>query len=178
MKALSIIRLAFPLYEAVKADLMRPHPFAHERVGFLFTRSGKGVQDVSMLFPVDYLSLPDEQYVDEKNLQIGAAIDGAAIRSAMQRVMDTGLGALHVHMHGYHQGKPHFSSTDWHDFPDIVRSFQNANPHLIHGALLLSQDMATGALWFPSQDLHEPQYPRVSIVGSPMRICPEVYYER
>ncbi len=167
-----ILRLAHPLYEQVRADLTRPHPFAAERVGFLFTKAGTGPGGSILLFPVDYLPLQDEQYVDENDPLIGAAISGDALRSAMQRVLDTGMGALHVHMHAHHRGRPRFSPTDWHDLPDIVQSLKNANSRLIHGALLLSQDMATGVLWLPDQDVYKPLVPRVSIVGSPLRICP------
>lgn len=167
-----IIRLADSLYEKVRADLTRPHPFAAERVGFLFTKTGTGPGGSVLLFPVDYLSLPDEQYIDENDPFVGAAINGDALRSAMQRVLDTGMGGLHVHMHAHHSGRPCFSPTDWHDLPDIVQSLKNANARLIHGALLLSQDMVTGALWLPDQDEHKPIVPCVAIVGSPLRVCP------
>ncbi len=172
MSRLLIIRLAYPLYKAVKADLTRPHPFAAERVGFLFSKVGIGPDGVILLLPVDYLPLPDEQYVDEGDPLIGAAINGAAIRSAMQRVLDSGMGAFHVHMHAYHTGCPHFSPTDWHDLPDIVQSLRSADARLIHGALLLSQDAATGALWLPNQDINMPLVPQVTLVGCPLQICP------
>jgi hypothetical protein len=171
MKTQLIIRLAGPLYECAKADLARPHPFAAERVGFLFTRIGTGSQGTTLLFPVDYISLRDDQYVDENDPLIGAAIAGDAIRSAMQHVLNTEMGALHVHMHAHHRGQPYFSSIDWHDLPGIVQSLQNANPQLIHGALLFSQDTVTGALWPPEQDMCKPLIPRVSIVEYPLRIC-------
>jgi hypothetical protein len=171
MKTQLIIRLAGPLYERVKADLARPHPFAAERVGFLFTRIGTGPQGTTLLFPVDYISLRDDQYIDENDPLIGAAINGDAIRSAMQRVLNTGMGALHVHMHAHHRGQPHFSSIDWRDLPGIMQSLQNANSQIIHGALLFSQDTVTGALWPSERDVRKPVIPRVSIVGYPLRIC-------
>ena len=171
MKTQLIIRVASPLYEHVKADLASPHPFAAERVGFLFTRIGTGPQGTTLLFPTDYMPLQDNQYVDENDPLIGAAISGNAIRGAMQYILNTGMGALHVHMHAHHRGQPYFSSIDWHDLPSIVQSLQNANSQLIHGALLFSQDTATGALWLPEQDLQKPVIPRVSIVSYPLRIC-------
>src|SRR5205807_791399 len=130
-----------------------------------------GPQGSILLFPVDYLPLQDEHYIDENDPLLGAAISGDALRSAVQCVLDAGMGAFHVHMHAHHRGRPRFSSTDWHDLPDIVQSLRNANPRLIHGALLLSQDMATGALWLPNLDVRKPLVPWVSIVGSPLRIC-------
>lgn len=167
-----IIRLAYPLYEVVKTDLSRPHPFAAERVGFLFSKVGTGPDGLTLLLPVDYLPVPDEQYVDEGDPLIGAAINGAALRRAMQRVLDTGVGGLHVHMHAFHSGRPRFSPTDWQDLPGIVQSLRNANAQLIHGALLLSQDTATGALWLPHQDIRLPLVPQVTLVGCPLQICP------
>jgi hypothetical protein len=171
MKTQLIIRLAGSLYEHVKADLARPHPFAAERVGFLFTRVGTGPQGTTLLFPVDYMSLQDDQYIDENDPRIGAAINGDAIRSAMQHVLNTEMGALHIHIHTHHRGRPYFSSIDWRALPGIVQSLQNANPQLIHGALLFSQDTVIGALWPPEQDVCNPVIPQVSIVGYPLRIC-------
>src|SRR5258708_1958291 len=117
------------------------------------------------------MSLQDDQYVDENDPLIGAAINGDAIRSAMQHVLNTEMGALYVHMHAHHWGQPYFSSIDWRDLPSIVQSLQNANSQLIHGALLFSQDTATGALWPPEQGVCKPVIPRVSIVGYPLKIC-------
>lgn len=162
------IRLARPLFERVQCDLRRPHPFAAERVGFLFTCTGSGPAGTTFLFPVDYLVVPDSQYVDARKPWVGAAINGDATRGAMQQVMATGLGALHVHLHD-HRGVPRFSPTDWCDLPDFARSFQHADPHLIHGALVLSRDAATGAVWLPNQPLRKPLVPRISIVGFPLR---------
>ena len=40
MNDVVIIRIARPFFEDVVSDLRRAHPFAAERVGFLFTRVG------------------------------------------------------------------------------------------------------------------------------------------
>jgi len=166
MKTSVIVRLARPLYERVKRDLERPHPFAAERVGFLFTRPGAGPAGVALLFPVEYLPMEDQHYVEAADPGIGAAIRGDAIRGAMQRVMDTGLGALHVHLHAHH-GRPRFSPTDLKDLPDLARSLQNADPRPLHGGLVLSHDAATGAVWRLGDRRDRPVAPRVSY---PLRI--------
>lgn len=163
------IRLARSLYEQVKTDLRRPHPFAAERVGYLFTRTGTGPEGITLLFPVEYLALPDDLYVEVADPQVGAAISGAAIRSAMQRVLDTDMGALHVHLHA-HPGSPLFSRIDWRDLPGMAQSLHNANPYRIHGALLLSTDAITGAVWLSGPLGSAPVVPRVSLVGYPLRI--------
>ncbi len=169
MTSPTLIRLTRALYEQVKADLLRPHPFGSERVGFLFMHQGIGPEGITLLFPTEYLALPDEKYVEVSDWRVGAAISGAAIRGAMQRVLDAHLGALHVHLHP-HLGRPRFSLIDRHDLPEIAQSLQHANHRLIHGALLLSLDVATGVLWLPEQEGHAPVVPRVSIVGYPLRI--------
>src|SRR5437868_7002801 len=115
MKTQFILRLAAPFYEQVRADLARPHPFAAERVGFLFTRMGTGSPGTTLLFPVVYLALPDEQYVEENDPEVGAAITGGAIRGAMLQVLQTGMGAFHVHVHAYHRGQPRISPADCRD---------------------------------------------------------------
>lgn len=166
MNASVVIRLARPLVEQLLTDLRRPHPFAAERVGFLFTRIGTGPAGTTFLFPVDYLPVPDNQYVH--TTRVGAAINGGAIRSAMEHVMVTELGALHVHLHD-HCGVPRFSRTDWRDLPDLARSFQHANSHLIHGSLVLSSDAAAGAVWLPDGVSREPLLPKIALVGYPLR---------
>lgn len=163
-----IVRIPRPLFEHVLSDLRRPHAYAAERVGFLFTRAGSGPQGTTLLFPVEYLAVPDDQYLDEDDPWVGAAINGDAMRGAMQHVMATHLGALHVHLHDF-PGRPHFSPIDWRDIPDLARSFQHADPNLIHGALVLSPDAAAGAVWLPNQLSGKPLIPRISIVGFPLR---------
>lgn len=163
------IRLARSLVERVLDDLRRPHPFAAERVCFLFARRGSGPPGVAFLFPIDYLAVPDDQYIDGLGLWEGAAINGNAIRSAMERVMTMKLSALHVHLHD-HPGRPHFSRTDWRDLPDFARTFQHANPTLMHGGIVLSHDAAAGAVWLPNEASGEPVLPRISIVGYTLRI--------
>jgi len=163
------IRLARSLVEHVLSDLRRPHPFAAERVGFLFARRGSGPPGTTFLFPIDYLAVPDDQYIDGLAQWEGAAINGDAIRSAMERVMTMKLTALHVHLHD-HSGRPNFSRTDWRDLPGLARSFQHADPTLMHGGIVLSRDAAAGAVWLPKEASGEPVFPRISIVGYPLRI--------
>ncbi|HKW22798.1 MAG TPA: hypothetical protein VJO13_15535 [Ktedonobacterales bacterium] len=165
-----LIRLTRPLVEGMQADLRRPHPYAVERVGFLFARKGSGPPGTTLLFPIEYHAVPDDQYIEGLALWEGAAINGDAMRSAMERVMATKLSALHVHLHD-HLGRPRLSRTDWRDLPDVARSFRHADPTLIHGGIVLSRDAATGAVWLPDVPIGEPALPRISIVGYPLRIA-------
>lgn len=57
------IRLLKSLYEDILADLYHPHPFANERIGFLFTRAGAAANGIHLIFPLDYVPVPDNQYL-------------------------------------------------------------------------------------------------------------------
>ena len=59
------IRIARRLYEQVRADLSRPHPFAAERVGFLFGRLGNVGTDDPLILMTTYSTLADERYIDD-----------------------------------------------------------------------------------------------------------------
>lgn len=160
------MRMTRAFYHSVLADLSRPHLFAKERVGFLFARLGTATDGLHLVFPVDYAPVPDEQYIKAANLGIGAEISSASIRLAMQRTMDTGEGALHVHMHE-HCGRPRFSRIDSSELPLLATSFQHACPGAAHGGLLLSKDDAIALLWLPGQTDPIPAE-RISIVGYPL----------
>lgn len=157
------LRIPQSLVDTALADLERPHPFAAERVGFFSTR----VQDLPGVGPlvlvVDYHSIPDDDYVNDP--KVGAKIGSQAIRAAMQRVLDAGCGAVHVHAHP-HCGAPGMSRTDARGIPPLADSFQRLAPALAHGAVILSDDSAAAWLWLP--DFTTGISPDIlSIVGTP-----------
>jgi hypothetical protein len=161
------IRLLRPLYEYILADLCRPHSFASERVGFLFARMGTAANDTRLIFPLDYVPVPDNQYLPTTNFEIGAEISSEAIRDTMQRVMGTGEGAFHVHLHE-HLGRPRFSRVDMKDLPLLVQSFQHASPSSAHGGFLFSKDDCMADVWLPGQ--REPiTAEKITVVGYPLR---------
>ena len=160
------IRMSRAFYNSIRADLSRPHPFANERVGFVFARLGTAANNLHLVLPVDYGPVADEEYVYTAHRGIGAEISSTAIRTAMQRTMDTSEGAFHVHMHE-HLGRPRFSRVDTRDLPLLARSFQHASPTLSHGALLLSKDDCVALVWLPGQS--EPTTAeQISVVGYPL----------
>ena len=161
------IRLLRPLYEHVLADLQRPHPFASERVGFLFARTGTAANHTLLIFLVDYLPVPDDQYLPATDLAVGAEINSAAIRNIMQRVMRTGEGAFHTHLHE-HPGHPRFSRIDMKDLPLLAQSFQHASPASAHGGFLFSTDDCMASIWLPGQS--EPiTAEKISVIGYPLQ---------
>jgi hypothetical protein len=142
MKTLSIQQ---KILDEMRRDLRRPHPFAAERVGFIFIQNAKD----SILEVKGFMTVPDEFYIN--NPLVGASISHQAISSAMMRAFQTKEGILQVHEHGG-RGTPGFSRTDIHSHPDFLQSFQNSNKKGIHGFLLLSEDRMLTRYWVTGQE--------------------------
>jgi len=160
------IRLTRELYDRVRADLRRPHPFAAERVGFMFAKLGNAGTDNPLVLFTDYIPLADDRYIDDP--YSGARIDGTAIRGAMQEVLDRQQGVFHVHIHEF-PGRPHFSRMDREELPRLIPSFQAVGPTLPHGLFLMSEDESAAEVWIPGS--RRPVDPaRITIVGFPMQI--------
>lgn len=160
------VRIPRGLYGRMRDDLKRRHEFAHERVGFLSTQMGNRNGDQPLVLTTDYHPVPDDQYIDDP--YSGARINAAAIREAMQRVLDTGQGAFHVHWHA-HRGRPGFSSMDLEETPRIVSSLRVAGPMQAHGMILLSNDHCIAHVWLPGTT--EPIVAdRVTVVGYPLEL--------
>jgi hypothetical protein len=68
------IRMTGPLYDQIHRDLARPHPFAAERIGFVFGRAGSLANAGKLVLLTRYHSIPDGQYVEDETV-------GARIRS-------------------------------------------------------------------------------------------------
>lgn len=163
-----ILRVPRALYETVMADLARPHSFAAERVGFLFTRAGRASGGRWLALAVDYTPVAEEHYTPNDDPRIGVEINSGGIRAAMQRILDTGQGAFHVHLHE-HRGQPRFSRVDLRDLPPLVASFQRLDQRAVHGGLVLSHDGATALTWPPGESKLVPAE-KVAVVGFPMSL--------
>jgi hypothetical protein len=165
--AMSIhFKLTRPLLERVKKDLDRPHEFAGERVGFLFTTSGVGANASRIVIATAYVAVVDRDYVDDP--RVSARIGSAAIRSVMQRILDTKTGAFHVHLHS-HKGKPSLSRTDQNELPRLIRCFRNLASNEVHGALILSDDCGAGICLRPAEKDFDP-FAQISVVGYPLEL--------
>lgn len=160
------VRLARALYDEARADLRRPHPFAAERVGFLFGKASSGGGDRVVLAMRAYVALADDEYIDDRSA--GAVFSAGAIRRMRQRVLDTGESAFHLHEHR-HSGRPAFSTIDLRSLAELIPSFGALVPDAPHGALLLSDDAAIGLGW--SRHSSSPVATEaVSVVGRPMQV--------
>jgi hypothetical protein len=159
------IRMSRQLVRMVQGDLRRPHPFAHERVGFLSCRTAALEEDGVLILPVSYHPLGDDEYVESD--EAAAMMSEDAIGRAMQRAYRERLSVVHVHEHG-HAGKPGFSGVDIKEGRDFMPDFFNACPRQPHGLMVLSHDYAAALVWRPGRQ--GDCAASVTIVGSPMRL--------
>lgn len=159
------IKMTKPLYEGMRADLNRPHPFAYERVGFLFARKDI-TEDSITIFATDYHAVPDTQYINDPD--VGARINSAAFRSVMERAYSSKECILHVHLHD-HSGLPRFSKVDRIGYNDMIPSFHNIGGSAVHGAMIFSLNNAAGLIWTSKSNSPVPVN-KLSIVGYPLEI--------
>jgi len=159
------VKITKPTYDRMRADLIRPHPFAYERVGFIFARKDT-TEDSITLFATDYHAIPDTQYIDDPD--VGARINSAALRSVMERAYSTKECILHVHLHD-HSVAPRFSKVDRIGYNQMIPSFHNLGGSAVHGAMIFSINNAAGLIWMSKADLPVPVN-KLSIVGYPLEI--------
>jgi hypothetical protein len=162
------MRVAFKITRAlltnILEDLRRPHSFAAERVGFLSCRVGGLKPSGFVVLAHDFHSVADDDYLRDNT--VGAMMGAAAIRKAMQIALRSEVCIFHVHIHE-HRGKPRFSKTDLLETAKFVPDFWHVRPHLIHGAVVLSQNSFVGLCWHPQYS--KPfRISEFSVVGAPM----------
>jgi hypothetical protein len=146
----------------IEADLHRPHAFAYERVGFVLARWAVTDQG-TVAIPYDYLSIGDEHYLEDP--YVGAKIDGAAIRAALQKTLSERAACLHVHAHT--PSMSYFGGVDLQEQGKLIPSFVATLPGAPHGALLLYGRGAAARVW---RDGELVDVDRVVEVGFPLRV--------
>lgn len=150
--------------DAIIRDLLHPHEHAAERVGFVSCRFGSSNSSLMVLAHTFHPVL-DENY--ECDPRVGARMNSAAIRSALQVALTNDVGMFHVHLHD-HRGLPGPSGVDWTEWQKFVPNFWHVRPLLPHGALILSRDRLSGWCWYPKRQQPIP-IERFSIVGRGMQ---------
>lgn len=136
---------------AMRRDLMREHPFAHERIGFITVRAAAAV-DHLVLLAEDYYPVADEDYVDDP--RVGARIGQEALRKALNLALLNPVGVFHVHMHMLSfDGRLWFSRIDLTEQLNYVPDFFKVRPAMPHGAIVLSPDAEAGLVWANAQDI-------------------------
>jgi len=157
-----ILRISETLSDEMVRDLRRPHPYAAERVGFMFCRQS-ALRSGNLLLAYKYEPIRDDQYLEDHT--VGARFDSSSIREAMQTALAEGSSVFHVHLHE-HPGQPRFSGVDRREMQQIMPCFVNVRPDRIHGALVLSADSAVAHVWgttLPPKG-HTPE--KITLVGS------------
>lgn len=132
---------------SVRHDLMRPHAFAHERIGFITTRAATGRNDLVMLAEA-YHSVADEDYVRDPT--VGARIGQEALRKALNFALLKPVGVVHVHMHLLPSERLWFSRIDLTEMRNFMPDFFKVGPKMPHGAVVLSPRSAAGLAWTAS----------------------------
>lgn len=160
------VRLTRKLLDEVRADLLRPHLFAAERVGFLYGHLATTRADSSLVLLTGYEPVANEQYINDP--RSGARINSKAIRGAMQRVLDSGQGGFHIHMHHW-PGRPVLSRMDAEEIPRIVTGLRRVGLAHAHGIVLLHQEECAAWVWLPGSHIAA-EAESVSVVGFPLQI--------
>ncbi len=157
-------KIRAPLLAHIREDLERRHPFAYERVGFMYAALSRIGQGALTLLVQSYTPVEDDDYVKDRS--VGAMMGSEAIRKALQHSYNSRTAVLHVHMHA-HEGRPSFSGVDLSENARFVPNFFNVSAHTPHGAIVLSQDNANGQLWL-SRNVAPVPVTRFSAIGAPL----------
>lgn len=161
------IKIPGQLYQEMLADLKRPHPFAGERVGFVFGRAARSTDGHSLLLLTRFHSIPDGHYVRDD--EVGARIGRDAMAWAMQAVHGGRArreGLFHIHLHD-HLGPPHASKVDAVELPRMIPGFRSVNAEAPHGIIILSLDHGSGWVWLPESE-EAARAQRISVIGVPV----------
>ena len=160
---MTTIRLTRAVYNQATSQLHEQHPFALERVGFMFARFAPA-GSADLILVTHFQPVPDADYVADD--RVGARINSEAIRRTMQRALTTGDVVLHVHVH-QHRGRPEFSGTDNREMARLVPSFARVAPSVPHGALVFSQDEAAAIIRSNAGTFERAS---VAVIGFPLTI--------
>ena len=163
------IKMTGSLYDEIRRDLERPHPFAFERVGFTFGRIGTACDDGRLVLLTRYHPIPDEHYIDDPT--VGARIGPDAMTWAMQAVYNgrpAREGIFHLHMHGC-AGQTGMSRTDAREVPPMIPGFRSVGREAAHGIVILSLDHGSAWVCLPgSKDLVSCS--SLSVIGTHIRV--------
>jgi len=157
-------KITSALLTTIRIDLRRPHPFAHERVGFIAAGLA-AAHDELLILAREYRPVRDDEYLPDPS--VGAMMGPDAIRRARQWAMDARAAIFHVHTHGG-RGVPGFSGVDVSENAKFVPNFVSVAPHAVHGAIVLSDTAAFGQVWIDRKS-PQPFIAAFSEVGTPLR---------
>lgn len=157
-------KITSALLATVRIDLRRPHPFAHERVGFISAGLAAAHDDLLILARA-YRPVRDDEYLQDPS--VGAMMSADAIRRARQWALTDRVAIFHLHTHGG-RGVPGFSGIDTRENAKFVPNFVSVAPHCVHGAIVLSDTAAFGQVWL-DRTSPQPFITAFSEIGMPLR---------
>lgn len=129
--------------DRVRRDLVRPHAYAAERVGFISVKAAQGHEKL-VLLAQDFHPVADDDYINDPS--VGAMMGPEAIRKALNVTLLQPVGMFHVHLHD-HRGRPGFSRIDLREQLKLIPNFFKLRREMPHGAIVLSLDAAHGRCW-------------------------------
>lgn len=138
-----LFKITTDLLTQMRADLARPHAFAHERVGFISAGVASVGRDIIVLAR-SYRAVDDDDYIEDRS--VGAMMGREAIRKSLEWAMQQRHAIFHVHTHGGH-GVPGFSGVDIRENRKFIPDFFKVAPQCVHGALVLGDTAARGQVW-------------------------------
>jgi len=159
-----IYRSTDQLMAEVRRDLVRKHPFAEERVGFISVKAAQ-TQDGLLLIADNYFPVADNDYLYDDT--VGAMMGAEALRKALNIALLNQVGIIHVHMHLY-PGRLWFSRTDLREQLKFVPDFFKVRRNMPHGAMVLSPFTAAGRMWL-APDIIE-RIAEFNTVGSHLKV--------
>lgn len=162
-----ILKISRELYDRVVSDLLRPHSYARERVGFLFSRSKKVLNGDYLVYLTEYKPVDDEDYIDDQNF--GSKFGSRPINDSISYGLEKNMGVFHVHMHELSGRSPEFSKIDLKHLPPIFQSCHRIIKNQVHGMLLLGGKGLNAHVWIPEKTSYI-KVDQISIIGSPMLV--------
>lgn len=159
------IRISASLLERMMLDLKRPHKYAHERVGYSYSRSTKLSNGDWIICFFDYEAIKDSWYL--KDSSVGAHINADAVNQSIQRSYTEQVGSFHTHLHDFSSGIPEWSCTDLDDLPKLPKNALRYSKQQPHGLLLLGSQGVNALVLLPDEsELIKPEL--ITVVGSPL----------
>lgn len=144
-KALPELRISANATAKLRAEVARPS--CHEQVVFGLARSATIGGDTVLLVK-DIFTLPEEAFVVSS--AHGAKWRGGAMRPIINAAIHQESGIVIFHLHA-HQGPVALSGDDLQSARQLLPTFQNLLPELLHASVVFGQDHAA-AIILPPDD--------------------------
>jgi len=131
------------LFDEITQDLIRPHSFAFERVGYVLGEIKNGVLVLN-----EWMKFEDFFY--EQNDEVGARIGGEGMTYLVKKVFSSRKHFFHTHLHDF-QDIPTFSDVDMRSLLEVTPSLFDFSGLGPHGALLIGRG-ASRLIWWDEKN--------------------------